>query len=425
MSTRYENDFLSLKLEQLPKSRVKLFCEVKSTLTLPLRQTAIEKVETPVDNVSSNKKSVSVSSDELIQQKWKELIILKTLEEALKLSSVAPVKVGRVEIDAFEINHEYGCSMALEMDVIPKIPRINYARLKMPKIKKRKITADDIQLAIERLRYQHAVWLDLPKKPIEEGDFIVLEVIDLVAQKKIVDQQTYEVRPDVIAPWIYSNLLGKEVNDSFEANSQIDFRAPDHIKAAFVSHPCKVTICGVKKVILPELNSEFKLKVGVQTIDELKEKIKKQLEIQAEQEYLGNVEAELAEQLSNAYPFELPVSLVENQKTAIMQQVAEQPQTAQHEEMLNLHAEKSARVHLLLSQIASEEKIQINSTEIFSILDQNLPPQARHVLYDSKLQQQKEQLMLDVANTLMCKKAFQLVLSKLQTKAKEAQPILV
>src|SRR5205085_4757690 len=71
---------------------------------------------------------------------------------------------------------------------------------------------------------------------------------------------------------------------------------------------------GIKKRLIPELDDEFAKDLGeFQTLDELRARVREDLEHQARHEADRQLRAELMKQLATRIPFDVPVSLVERE----------------------------------------------------------------------------------------------------------------
>jgi trigger factor len=74
-----------------------------------------------------------------------------------------------------------------------------------------------------------------------------------------------------------------------------------------------VTVKGVKRRVLPELDDEFAKDLGVESLDALRARVREDLEHEARHAADREVRADLMKQLATRLPFEAPGSLVERE----------------------------------------------------------------------------------------------------------------
>ena len=364
----FENEFLHIQVEDLPNCMVKLTCELKEALT----------------------KSVE----------GKEALLSEALKKIIELSKLPFLKIdSKINFDLSKEN-----TLILELPIEPKVPKIDYSKLSLPKIKKPQISPDDVEQALEEKRYEQAIWKDLPHQPIKEGDFVDLRITEILSKRVIIERQRFLVDKEVIAPWIYSQLLGKRNQESFQAEAQIDPKAPDQVKQNFIPQMCEVTILGVKQVILPDLNSDFARKLGSKAMPLLRQRMKKALEERADLEYLRQLKDAILGQLLQTHPFEVPQLAIEKQKNIY---IAGSKNQAVSDEDLTKRAENFVRAHYLFTRIAGEEKIQVSEKEIRSHL---------------KGGESKEQVD-EAINNIMHNKSMNILITKIKRKNSKVENV--
>ncbi len=138
----------------------------------------------------------------------------------------------------------------------------------------------------------------------------------------------------------------------------------------------KVKLHEIKEKVTPELDDEFAKEFGVETIDQLRERIRENYE-KGEKD---RIEAELRERLMDALlecnPFEVPESMVEDQlkymvenaKGRLKAQGLSMEMLGMTDEMFKANyreqAGKQVRGSLLLEAVARQEEIKVDEAEI-------------------------------------------------------------
>ncbi len=126
----------------------------------------------------------------------------------------------------------------------------------------------------------------------------------------------------------------------------------------------------------PELNDAFAKDLGFQTLDELRQAIKKSLQANAEIEVKAHMEGQLLTQLLKMASLDIPQSLVNSQKQQLLQQLklnhslqAEEKEALESKEKkLEAEAGKEAvrrvKLSFILEEIAQRENIQLKEEDL-------------------------------------------------------------
>jgi trigger factor len=172
-----------------------------------------------------------------------------------------------------------------------------------------------------------------------------------------------------------------------EKTFDVTFPADYHAKAlAKKKVSFTVTVNKVQEVVEPKLDNTFAATVGpFETLQQLKDDIKTQLQLERQNEADRQFESELVGELAEKTKVALPKSLVEEQIDKIEEQerqslvyrgqtweehLKEENVTAeQHREQKRGEAEKSIRASLMLAEVAEKEKLEFTTEEVQSRID--------------------------------------------------------
>jgi trigger factor len=150
--------------------------------------------------------------------------------------------------------------------------------------------------------------------------------------------------------------------------SEPDAEAPEDFKP----RQCRIHIKQIHQPNLPPVDDELAKKAGAPNLEELKKRIKQQLDTQGENEAKNAVRNKMGELLKQKYHFDLPASELKNLKTEC-HQVAEQEKhlfkTAEevkaYEEKLFENSQGSLRLSFILPHLFRTFKLpEITPQEI-------------------------------------------------------------
>ena len=190
-------------------------------------------------------------------------------------------------------------------------------------------------------------------------------------------------------------LAGAAQDDVIEKSVQVpdDFPDADHREKAGT---LRLTMRDAKKKITPELDEAFLERLGVESEEDLRSKVRENLEGHRSAQEDARQEELLAEQVGAAVEMELPESLGKQGQEALLQRsVMELTRDGKSEEEARAEVEKEGKVAdqarkelvqiFVLDRLADEEKVFVTEDEVVQRL------QAIATTYRQPLEQVVEQ----------------------------------
>ncbi|MEY8291196.1 trigger factor [Carnobacteriaceae bacterium 52-44] len=198
------------------------------------------------------------------------------------LEEVEEEVVGQPSIK--DISWEPGKDWELEVEVSLK-PEVKLGQYKDLEVTKydREVTDEDVEESLENRRTQFAELVIKEDAPAEEGDTVVIDyegsVDGEVFEGGSATNYSLELGSDSFIPGFEEQLIGAETGSEVEVKVTFpeDYHAEDLAGKEAVFN---VTVHEIKAKELPELDDEFAKDVDdeVETIDELRERIREELE---------------------------------------------------------------------------------------------------------------------------------------------------
>src|SRR5690625_170913 len=198
------------------------------------------------------------------------------------LEEVEEEVVGQPSIK--DISWEPGEEWELEVEVSLK-PEVKLGQYKDLEVTKydREVTEEDVEESLENRRTQFAELIIKEDEPAAEGDTVVIDyegsVDGEVFEGGSATNYSLELGSDSFIPGFEEQLVGAESGSEVEVNVTFpeDYHADDLAGKEAVFN---VTVHEIKTKELPELDDEFAKDVDdeVETIDELREKIREELQ---------------------------------------------------------------------------------------------------------------------------------------------------
>jgi trigger factor len=256
----------------------------------------------------------------VIKQRFKDQIlhdvahdlIPRAMDDALRERGVEPVDTP----DVRDVNIEEGrpLTFTASFDTVPSFDPgdLTTISLQRPAVA---IDEDAVNGALQRLRDRAARHEPVEGRGIDHGDTVTmdLERRDPNGTNDTHKDVTVELGAKANPPGFDEQLLGLDAGatKSFTIHYPQDYPIGE-LAGTEVSYT--VTIKGLKRRVVPELDDEFAKDLGeFETLDALKTRVREDLEHEARHAADREVRTELMKQLAARLPFEVPVSLVERE----------------------------------------------------------------------------------------------------------------
>jgi len=359
----------------------------------------------------------------------------KVLEEA----EIKPAAAGSLE----NIEELDPPKLIFKVPLAPEIDLGDYRSIRL-KYKFSPPGKKELDNALKEMQQMYATTKTV-ERVAEMGDYVLVDVKGERAKPKdeedrsaALSRQGYalvvrkEAQDD---EWPYpgfsKELVGMNPNESKAVKHKYPKDDPDEsLQGETVNF--EVTLKTVRAMILPELDDEFAKTTGqYETLDELEEALKKELEFRAQNEYDDEYYVELIDKIKAGATIKYPPQVVEHEAEHVLEdlgnRLAQQgleletyfkmQQTTQEkfmEEEARPVAIKRLERSLIMDQLAREEKIEVNDEELQNEFGQTMTEMQYQGLDFSKVKggrqgQQKvaEAIAMQSANRLMTRRVLE------------------
>ena len=296
----------------------------------------------------------------IVKQRYREDIEAQALNEAIKekvkqqfenLNIISEIKVKSIDDagDKYEV--------LVEFETIPEIEIPDLTAIEVKK-KIYKISDLDVANYIEELRKKLAELKDVEDRGIQEGDIVIADMEEYDKDGKLVDSGPVRIiyKKDELDERLYDLMADKKVGDSVEITFD------DGSKQVF-------KIRKIQEEKLPELNDEFAQLHGYTSLEEMKQKIREQLEEDARRRSEEEFEMEIINKIYEMYPFETPPRFVENAYRNLLQQVQipqfeSDEQREEFQRQLIAYAQQLVARELILETLAKKRNIEVTEEDV-------------------------------------------------------------
>lgn len=248
------------------------------------------------------------------KEKHQEIVMQKSLQESLALAQIQPFNKENISFKVKNFSED-SATFSFFMEIAPTIPQVDPSAFQLKEVKRPVVDADKVQETMRQTLFFYAKWDKVESKPIEEGDFILLnmDVIEVDPPAPLFNNTRFEVVDKSMAKWLKDLVLGKSPGDVVEGISVPDETADPLEKETLKPQRVRVTILGIEKPTLPEMTPELFKNLGVESEEDFRNKVEKLLQEQADQHVKEEQRNQVREFLLEKYPFDLPPTLLSNE----------------------------------------------------------------------------------------------------------------
>lgn len=377
------NDLVHCTVHQKPHCVIEFSVTASKALITKARDHAIKSITKSVTIPGFRRGKAPESlilntySEEIEKSTQKPLASLSYLE-CLRLTSLSNLDSEGSFSYKIDSTSPEEARLTLSFEVSPVVPTIDLSSCVLQPVVRPEVNPSKIDETIRQALFFHAKWDTVSGRPVQEEDFIILdaEVLEDNGDSKPLFKGTrFEVTDKSMARWMKDAVVGKNVGDVTEAISVADEDVSEEEKALFKPSKVKLTVQAIEQATLPELTLELIQRLGASSEEDLKEKIEKQLNTQADEHVSENLREQAINFLIKTYSFDLPKSLVRKELEFRSSQLAKDKSFMDHWNSLE-EAEKQKMIGFLTSQ--TEKSI------ILSFLCSSLIKQANISLPDRK-----------------------------------------
>lgn len=250
-------------------------------------------------------------------------VLPEAYNAAVKETGIQPVDQPKIDIKSMEKGQPW--VLTAEVDVMPEVKLGDYKGMEVP-AQDTTVTDKEVDDAIENKRQQQAELVLKEDKPAEKGDTVVIDYTGSVDGKEFAggsaENYSLELGSGSFIPGFEDQLIGHNADDDVDV--KVTFPEDYHEKSLAGQEALfKVKIHEIKEKQLPELDDDFAKDVDedVDTLAELKEKTKKQLQENKDNQAKAAIEdAAINAAVANAEIQDIPQAMLDDDTNRQMQQ---------------------------------------------------------------------------------------------------------
>ncbi len=385
---------MNITVERLPECKARLSAAIPADTVTKTRREIVSTYATQakVPGFRPGKIPSAVIEKrfaESIEGELKDRLARSAYAEARIKESLTILGIAQVEREQFEADGSY--MLAVEVVTEPEVDVPDYKGITV-EVAKMEVTDEMVENYLDNTRKQHAQPVDVDQAA-RPGDLAVINYTASLDGQALADQVEKEVGPLATGSdhWVDLPEEGQEAREFIPGlaaavvgmnqgeSKTFDATFAEEFPVAVVAGKTvtyEITVSQVKARELPELNDAFAATLGLDSLDQLKERVRGQFEQQRERMRSQIIDNQIIGKLTKDTSFDVPQHIVFNETQRQVNQMVsrgyEQGMTEEdisnNQEDLIRSAEEQAKnnvkVMFLLDQIADKEGVTVSDDEL-------------------------------------------------------------
>lgn len=328
---------------------------------------------------------VKARYDKQILEHLRDQLLPKSYQEALAKESLEVEQIIEVD-DNIQVKVGEPLSFAVTVDVKPDFTLPEYKGIALTRQKK-DISDADVDEALEGLRERQASFEDVTDRAVVTGDLVQVDFTGTLDGKPLAELDAkaegvgegkdfwLQADENAFIPEIGEALPGLNIGETTDVTATFaDDFVVDALQGKSVDY--KVTVKGVRGRVLPEVDAAFLEKIGVESEEDLRTKLKENLVEQDKHSDDARLRGEIEKFLMESTELDLPESVVAQEANrqirrivdqATRQGMSEDQFETQREEILGSAqkaAQEAVKMRYILTRVAKNESLEVNSQEV-------------------------------------------------------------
>ena len=348
--------------------------------------------------------------------------------------SVSPPKI--LEVEAEEGTD---ISVSASVEIVPEFKINDYSKVEIP-IEITRVTDEDVNLAINYQRERQGTKVQVLDRPVEDKDFVKLDFNGTLNGKAFEggkgSDHIVQIGSEYLLKDMGNQLIGMSVDEEKDIPVQIPENYSSNKSIAGKEVIFHVSLKGIQKNQLPELNDNFAKNLEPKDKFASLEDMKLQIRSQLEEHARGNAHSEakkiVAKKITEMNPIEVPEGLVEEQiKHMVVQALKKEQQTKNQTESINEeeihvtdsqnkeHRENAIQLlqqELVLDQLASNLNINIDESELNAEVNNMVRMLGETNTHKMKKQWEQNGVLARLQSRIKRDKTLDLVMKEVQIK---------
>ncbi|MBI5274605.1 MAG: trigger factor [Chlamydiales bacterium] len=313
----FSNENISLKVEKYPSCIVHFTATIKENLIKEATKSGVKKVAKDVTLPGFRKGKapelmILKKYPKAVDEQIKKDLANMAYTQSQRLAKTPPVsQESKISFDVKSFATT-DAVFTFQFESEPRIPHVDPSSFSLNS-KKEEVSQEKVEETIAQIRQFYATYSTIDNRSVQEGDFVLLDIEDMDQSPpiKVFNDARFTVKKASMADWMIDAVVGMNTMDAKETISRPNDDDSEEIKSNYQPKKVRVTVKKIEEAILPELNDDFALKLGLHNMKDVYSQLQKQLSLRGERTYQQELRNSISKQLLEKYStFDIPQSLL-------------------------------------------------------------------------------------------------------------------
>ncbi len=335
----------------------------------------------------------------------------------------------KADLEGWEIGKD--AQYSLEFDILPTLPEIDLEKITVTK-KVAELDEKEVDLALENIRKSRSTAEKQDEKyTAANGDTAVIDFTGFIGDDAFeggaAKKHHLILGSGAFIPGFEDQIIGHKTGDKFDVN--VKFPSDYHAEnLAGKDARFAVEIHEIRKHILPELNDELAKQVGQESVDALKDHIRKILNDQYADVAQRDMRNELLDVLGDKVKLDLPETLVEQEYNMAKSEFERShshcgDKKCEHkwdEKQERKDAERRVKLGLILAEWGTQNKVEVSRDDLQQAIwaEASRYPDPKQIF---EFYNKNQNAVAMLRGMLFERKALDAMLTKVKTKEKKVK----
>jgi trigger factor len=282
---------------------------------------------------------------------------------ALEAEKLRPISEGEIEEVRYEPEQDLTFQVAFDIQPVIQVGRLGGFAVERPAAR---VEEEQIDAVLTRIREQNGAWRPVPEGSPQDGDLVGVKLLRLDEPDAETREYDFVLGQGDALPQIEGAIRslepGKE--SDFEITFPADFSDEGRRGA---TEQMRIALTSRRTLDLPPLDDSLAKQVGdFETLEQLKTRIREDLQKEAEQRAESTVRSRLLDLLLEANTFEVPSSMVDRYVEGFLGDPKDVPadKLAEVRGQIRPEAERADKPLLLIDHIAESQSLTATDIEL-------------------------------------------------------------
>lgn len=316
---------------------------------------------------------------EPLEKRCKEKVAAYAFEECQKVSTIPLLNHdSKVEVSVVEQSEDGDAKITYSFETEPDVPSIDLEKITLEREEKELVDAKKVDQSIEDIRLYFADWERPRSRIVEEGDYVLIDLslTEKDPPQKVFEEDRFLFTRETMSKWMFDTLTGMKVGDIKQTVSIPDEETSEKLKEQIPPKGVELTLLSIEKPLLPPIDDVLAKRVGVKTVEEMRQNLEKILNRQAEERRDASYRAQIVDHLLENYSFNLPKSALTKEVVSRLEQATSHPEMRKlldnsnpkvrekFVQRIKDQSERALRFFYLAERLVKDQKIPISPKEV-------------------------------------------------------------